>query len=49
MLSISRLQTLQSAVSSTDSEIRDRYNYHRQGYETVDRAKDETLVHEPVT
>lgn len=48
MLSISRLQTVQSAVSSTDSEIRDRYNYHHQGYETVDRAKDETLVHEPV-
>lgn len=48
MLSISSLQTAQSAVSSSDSEIRGRYNYHRQGYKTVDLAKDETLVHEPV-
>lgn len=48
MLSISRLQIVRSAVSSNDSEIRARYNCHPQGYETVDRAKDETLGHEPV-
>lgn len=45
---ISRLQTVLSAVSSTDSEIRGRCDCHHQGCETVDQAKDGTLVHEPV-